>query len=280
MNPRPNACKSVEREFSAYPDATTGQCNSTSVLSPDLAIEQIVVSVVVPCYNEQPSIPNLAARMRDLLAQIPHRYALELVFVDDGSSDATCQMLHEVFGSWPDVQIVQHRGNRGLIAALLTGFQVAKGKWIACLDADCTYDPTVLVSLLAKMEDGFQVVSASPYHRHGKVENVAAWRIAISRVASGMYRWLFKSNLSCYTCCVRVYDANMVRNCKVDSTGFVGVTELLWRLDRKDARIAEVPAILHPRVTGVSKMRTVRTTCRHLRLLTVILMEKLFGISR
>ena len=257
-----------------------GQCSSTSVLSSDRAIEQIVVSVVVPCYNEQPSIRNLSARLRELLSQVPHRYALELVFVDDGSSDATLQMLHEEFGSWTDVQIVQHRCNRGLIAALLTGFQVARGKWIACLDADCTYHPSVLVSMLAKMEDGFQVVTASPYHRLGKVENVAAWRIAISKIASLLYRSLFRSNLSCYTCCVRVYDASSVRNCKIDSTGFVGVTELLWRLDTQGARIAEVPAILQRRVTGVSKMRTVRTACKHLRLLTSIFMEKLIHKSR
>ncbi len=262
--------KKAERYESAQ------QRESASVEAERRTYNRIGLSIVVPCYNEQPSIKQLAERLETLAGVISDQYCVQLVFVDDGSSDATYQLLTETFDRWPEVQVVRHEQNRGLIAALTTGFKNSSGQWIACLDADCTYDPTVLIMLLEHMEQGYDVVTASPYHSLGKVEGVAAWRIAISRVASGMYRLLFRSKLSCYTCCVRVYDAEMVKGVSISTAGFVGVTELLWRLDRMGARVGEVPVTLRTRVTGVSKMKTVRTACRHLRFLASIAFERLF----
>lgn len=232
----------------------------------------VSISIVVPCFNEEDGIDNLYDRIRLWGDSLGPQVVWECVLVDDGSTDGTVGAMHRIIGRDSRFRLQQHEYNRGLTEALATGFGSTRGRWVACLDADCTYDPMILTELFSLAESGFDVVTASPYHRQGRVENVAAWRIALSQLASRMYGWLFQSKLSCYTCCVRIYDADLLRECpKLTSTGFVGVTELLWQMDRLGARIGEVPAVLRPRVTGVSKMRTLRTALRHLRLMMRIL---------
>lgn len=232
----------------------------------------VQLSIVVPCFNEAEGIPNLALQLNSWAKAMATPVDWECVLVDDGSTDKTAETIKNVFADDLKFRLVKHTNNLGLTQALSTGFKHARGRWIACLDADCTYDPSILDLLLEKANQGFDVVAASPYHPDGRVENVAGWRIGLSKIASWMYGKVMRSQLSCYTSCVRIYDAELLRQCpRLTSLGFVGVTELLWHLDRLGARISEVPAVLIPRVTGVSKMRTVRTTLRHLKLMLRIL---------
>lgn len=233
------------------------------------------LTVIVPCFNEADGIENLRARLDNWVRIVDSGLSWEVLFVDDGSADTTSETIIDTFGEDQRFRLVRHAENRGLTAALTTGFAHARGERIACIDADCTYDPAILIDLLAMATSGYDVVTASPYIAGGRVENVAAWRIGLSRIASRMYRSLMHSKLSCYTCCVRIYEADLIRNCPtLVSTGFVGVTELLWHLDRQGARIGEVPAVLRPRETGVSKMRTMRTMMRHLRLMLRIVLTR------
>jgi dolichol-phosphate mannosyltransferase len=239
------------------------------------------VTVVVPCFNESESVKQLHEKLSSLLkaaeASVPH-FDWQFLFVDDGSSDDTLSQLQAAFADWSKATVLKHDQNRGLIAALQTGFQACTTEWVAVIDSDCTYDPLLLIQLLSKADqEQLDVVTASPYHPEGSVGNVPAWRIAISRAASLLYRFPMQNKLTCYTCCVRVYKTDMVKACEIRSTGFVGVTELLWRLDRAGAKVGEVPATLKPRSTGVSKMRTARTMVNHFRLLGSIVREKLLG---
>ena len=213
--------------------------------------------------------------LKSMLEAGPPEREWEIILVDDGSTDATRDRIASEFLAWDNVRLVQHRENRGLIAALVTGFAEASGGHVACLDADCTYQPLIVNALLEKAASGYDVVSASPYHSDGVVNNVAEWRIALSRTASTIYRRLFSSKLTCYTCLVRVYNREILAGFDPKTSGFVGVTELLWQLDQAGATIAEVPATLNPRETDISKMSTWRTTVRHFGLMVEILRDRL-----
>jgi dolichol-phosphate mannosyltransferase len=235
------------------------------------------ITVVIPCFNEAESIQQLSEKLEELQQAVavkgPQR-GWHFLFVDDGSYDSTLKHLQAAFESWPNARVLRHEQNRGLIAALQTGFQACTTQWVAVIDSDCTYDPLLLIQLLNKADqEMLDVVTASPYHPQGSVGNVPAWRIAISRIASLLYRFPMRNKLTCYTCCVRVYRTCLVQKCQIHSSGFVGVTELLWRLDQAGAKIGEVPATLKPRITGVSKMRTAKTMMNHFRLLGSIAKE-------
>src|SRR5438132_1116140 len=130
--------------------------------SSPLALPQL--AVVVPCYNEADSIAKLAAALARLDEALADQYETEFVLVDDGSSDNTWQLLRETFAGNANVRLVRHAKNQGIAAAVGTGIRAASAQIVASFDADCTYDPLQIVTLLARLTDGVDMVVASPYH--------------------------------------------------------------------------------------------------------------------
>ncbi len=190
---------------------------------------------------------------------------VEFLLIDDGSTDNTLSVMQTCFGDWPEARVLRHETNRGIAAAIETGLRHARTDVVASLDADCTYDPAILEPMAALLSDDVDLVVASPYHPRGGVQGVAPWRLALSRTASRLYGGLMRNKLHTYTSCVRVYRRRAVVDLRVEERGFVGVVELLWRLDRQGGKIVEFPAVLHARRAGRSKMRVLRATLRHLR---------------
>jgi dolichol-phosphate mannosyltransferase len=225
------------------------------------------LTVVVPLFNEADSMERLRSELWRLRGALAGKYEAEFVLVDDGSTDETAAAVEHLFAEEERVRCVRHAANRGLAAALATGIADAKTPIVASIDADCTYEPVQLVALLERFADGVDIVVASPYHPMGAVVGVPAWRVAISKIASRMYRFVLRNQLHTYTSCFRVYRRNSVIGLPQTRRGFVGVVELLWQLDRRGGTIVECPARLTVRKTGHSKMRILTTTLGHLRLL-------------
>jgi dolichol-phosphate mannosyltransferase len=238
-----------------------------------------LLSIVVPCHNEAESLGRLATELARLKAALARKYEVELVLVDDGSTDETGSLLREIFGGQPGVRLLRHGKNRGIAAAIGTGFSEARGEIVASLDADCTYDPLELVSLLSLLADDVDMVVASPYHPLGSIVGVPAWRLALSRFASRLYRGVMHNRLHTYTSCVRVYRKSSVIDLQPTQSGFVGIVELAWLLDRRGGKIVESPAVLRVRSTGQSKMRVARTAVAHLRLLARAAWQRFTGRS-
>jgi dolichol-phosphate mannosyltransferase len=237
------------------------------------------LAIVVPCFNEAESLEKLAAGLAQLRAALIAEYSAELIFVDDGSSDGTWDLLHAVFAQQPGVRFVRHSVNRGIAAAIQTGIRAAEAEIVASLDADCTYDPLQIVALLKMLADDVDLVVASPYHPLGRALGVPGWRLALSKTASRLYRLVMCNPLHTYTSCVRVYRRSAVNDISVSNGRFVGIVELLWHVDRRGGRIVECPATLTIRTTGQSKMRTARTALAHLRFLTRAAFARLCGGS-
>jgi polysaccharide deacetylase family protein (PEP-CTERM system associated) len=225
------------------------------------------VTVVVPCFNEELTLPYLANTLRSVEAALEEDYDLRFVFVDDGSGDGTWELLQRSFGGRPRHTLVRHDANRGVAAAILTGIRHAGSAVVCSIDCDCTYDPHQLRHLIPMLEDGVDMVTASPYHAQGRVWNVPAWRLALSKSLSRLYRLVLHHQLATYTSCFRVYRRAAVAGLPVEAGGFLGVAEMLGRLDLAGGRIVECPAVLEVRLLGRSKMKIGRTMAGHLRLL-------------
>lgn len=233
--------------------------------------KQIPVTIVVPCFNEEASLPYLANTLRSVEATLRESYALRFVFVDDCSRDRTFEVMHEVFGSWPSAAFVRHERNLGVAAAILNGIRHAATEIVCTMDCDCTYDPHELRNMIPRLTEGVDMVTASPYHPQGKVRNVPRWRLSLSKVASFLYRQVLRQKLYTYTSCFRVHRRSTLVNLRLHETGFLGVAETLGRLDLDGSKIVEHPATLEVRLFGHSKMKTVRTIAGHLKLLTRLL---------
>lgn len=227
------------------------------------------VSVVAPLYNEKDGIAMLAETMSQLAARLAPKYELECVLVDDGSKDGTSEEVKKRFASWPRVVQVKHERNRGVGAAVRTGFSKATGEVVCTIDSDCTFDPLRIPEFLEVMErEKADIVTASPYHPQGGVENVPAWRLLLSRGASALYRRVCASKLYSYTALLRAYSRKVVTEVEFESNGFSATTELLLRAAHQGFKVAEIPMVLKSRLIGVSKMKVAYTIRMHLGLMT------------
>jgi polysaccharide deacetylase family protein (PEP-CTERM system associated) len=235
------------------------------------------ISIVIPCYNEEASLPYLANTLRSVEANLRENYQPEFIFVDDASTDKTFDKLNELFGECENVEIIRHETNKGVAAGIMTGLNAAETEIVCSMDCDCTYDPHELERMIPLLTDDIDLVTASPYHQSGGVRNVPEWRLFLSKGASFLYRRALRSKLDTYTSCFRVYRRSSVVDLKIKEKGFLGVAELLGKLDLNGGKIVEYPAVLEVRLFGFSKMKTARTIFGHLRLLSRLSKERLFG---
>lgn len=232
------------------------------------------VTIVVPCYNEELILPYLANTLASVAAKL-HEYAITFALVDDGSRDATWVGLQKAFAGKAGFELYRHEHNRGVAAAIMTGIRRARTEIVCSIDCDCTYDPHGLAEMIPRLRPGVDLVTASPYHPEGHVRNVPGWRLKLSKTASWMYRRVLRHKLYTYTSCFRVYRRSAVAPLELKRTNFLGVAELLGRLDIQGSRIVEFPATLEVRMLGRSKMKTVRTIFGHLRLMMSLLCARL-----
>jgi len=125
------------------------------------------VSIVIPCCNEEDSVPDLVTKLFPVVEQLRRDRTVEVVYVDDGSTDATYARLQEITARQTDMRIVQHPRNLGLGAAIRTGFSKAEGEVVVTADSDGTYRFDEIPLLLAYLKSDIDIVTASPYHRAG-----------------------------------------------------------------------------------------------------------------
>jgi len=244
---------------------------------PPAAERRTPLAIVVPCFNEADSASKLRRNLERLNEALPVNYLATFLLVDDGSGDGTAEVLERVFHDFPAARVLRHKRNLGIAAAILTGIQAARAEIVCSIDADCSYDPVQLIEMLPLLTDDVAMVVASPYHPLGRVNHVPAWRLKLSKAASGMYRLVLRQKLHTYTSCFRVYRRSAVIDVPLHNGGFVGIAELVCELDRRGERVVESPATLDIRTTGQSKMRVVRAGWAHLKLISRAGFARLFG---
>jgi polysaccharide deacetylase family protein (PEP-CTERM system associated) len=269
--PAPSVAVATPAGMSPGPLGTAGPPPATA------AAPALPVTVVVPCYNEEQSLRYLANTLRSVRRRLADRYDVRLLFVDDASTDGTWQALHTVFAGEPGCDFVRHETNRGVAAAIVTGITHATSDIVCSIDCDCTYDPHELGSMIPLLTPGVDLVTASPYHPVGRVKNVPPWRLFLSRSLSRLYRLVLRQRVHTYTSCFRVYRRSAALRVPISRGGFLGIAELLGRLDLAGAGIAEYPATLESRLLGRSKMKVLRTILGHLGLLAEFTVHRVLG---
>jgi glycosyltransferase involved in cell wall biosynthesis len=239
------------------------------------------ITIIVPCFNEELGLANLHARLLAVKQSLGQLYSVSTILVDDGSNDQTWELMQTYFGADPDCVLLRQPQNLGLAAAILRGIRTAKTEVVCSIDSDCTYDPEELHKLLPLLTADVDLVTGSPYHPLGEVRDVPQWRVVLSKTASSLYRRVLKHKLYTYTSCFRVYRRSAILNLDLRQNGFLGIAELLGKLELRGSKIVECPTTLGVRVQGVSKLRTARVMVGHIFLLGRLLAhrghQKLFG---
>jgi dolichol-phosphate mannosyltransferase len=235
-------------------------------------VSLVSVSLVIPCFNEEDGIQQLQEKLLPVVERLKMRYDIELIFVDDGSTDSTYEKLNSAFAN-RGARILRHERNQNLGAATRTGLQNANGDWVAFLDSDCTYEPDLLEPMLNKMTEGSDLVTLSPYHPQGKVEGVAGYRLFLSKSLSAIYRMILRKPVYTYTAMARVYKREIYSTIQSPANDFTAIAEMMLKALSQDYRVDEVPAILSVRRFGESKMKTVRVIRAHLQLIRRLVLK-------
>lgn len=223
------------------------------------------ISVVVPVFNESASIPELIGALRAVGAKVDN--ISEFVFVDDGSTDGSVAALEELARTDKRIRIVRLVRNFGQTAALSAGFEAATGDIVITLDADLQNDPEDIPRLLAKLDEGYDVVSG--WRKYRKDQRFR--RNLVSRIANRVISRVSGLDLHDYGCTLKAYRREFVAD-----LGLYGEMHRFIPIYAKwaGARIAEIPVKHHARKYGTSNYGLDRTFKVILDLLVVRFLDR------
>jgi glycosyltransferase involved in cell wall biosynthesis len=225
------------------------------------------LSIVIPIYNEEESIPHLLQRLRSALKQSSLRY--EIIAVDDGSRDNSAAILKRYAAATPELKIVRLRRNSGQTAAIMAGLDHARGEVIVAIDADLQNDPDDINKLVAKVNEGYDVVSGWRKVRHDHVLR----RNFVSRVANRLISRVTGIYLHDYGCTLKAYRRNIIQDVRLygEMHRFIPIYAH-WL----GARVTEIEVSHHPRRFGHSKYGLGRIIKVMLDLLVIVFLDRYF----
>ncbi|MEH1850634.1 MAG: glycosyltransferase family 2 protein [Nostoc sp.] len=235
-----------------------GENGGISAIVPD-------VSVVVPIHDEVESLPLLLEAIASTLASSQISY--EIICVDDGSTDGSGDFLKQEAQIRSDLKAVILRRNYGQTAAMAAGFYYAVGKAIVTLDADLQNDPADIPMLLAKLDEGYDLVSGWRQKRQDGAVN----RLLPSKIANWLIRRTTSVNIHDYGCSLKAYRPELLADMNLYGELHRFLPALAYI---EGARITEVPVRHHARRFGRSKYGIWRTFRVLMDLLTILFMKK------
>ena len=232
----------------------------------------------LPAYNEAAALPalfdNIASQCKD--AGIDY----EIILVDDGSTDATAEVTRQA-AEFGNIRLVQHEQNRGLAAAIRTGFNTVltladDEDVLLTMDSDGTHPTDLIPEMRRRIEAGADVVIASRFRPGAKVIGLSMSRHLLSLAARVCFTTAFPSpGIRDYTCGYRLYRVSKLREAMrkygdqfVSEQGFSCMVDVLLKLRKLDTRFDEVPMVLrYDLKEGASKMRVWKTCADTLKLI-------------
>lgn len=222
------------------------------------------LSVVVPIYNEVESLPDLLEAIASSLSASPFNY--EIICVDDGSRDGSTDLLKQQAILRPDLRVVILRRNYGQTPALAAGFRYARGQVIITLDGDLQNDPADIPLLMAKIAEGYDLVSGWRRHR----QDGTLKRLLPSKIANWLISRVTGIQLHDYGCSLKAYRSELVADMNLYGELHRFLPALAFI---EGARITEIPVNHHPRRHGQSKYGLDRTFRVVMDLFTIVFMK-------
>lgn len=208
------------------------------------------LSLFLPVYNEEENLPRLNEKIFQAMAQLGQSF--EVIYVDDGSSDRSLELLKQFAAADARIRVVAFRRNYGQTAAMAAGIDAARGEVLIPMDADLQNDPADITRLLAKLDEGFDVVSGWRKDR----QDAFITRTFPSRIANGLISKIGGVPLHDYGCSLKAYRREVLKDVNLygEMHRFIPIYAA-WA----GARVTEIPVAHYPRTAGKSKYGLSRT---------------------
>lgn len=203
------------------------------------------LSIVIPLYNEEESLPKLTAWIDRVVK--PLGYAHEIIMIDDGSRDTSWEVVETLSNTYPAIRGIRFQRNYGKSAALHVGFQASKGNVVITMDADMQDSPDEIPALYKMiMEEGFDLVSGWKKERHDPFSKTFP-----SKFFNGLTRWASGIKLHDFNCGLKAYKGQVVRSIEVygEMHRYIPVIAKWAGFDRIGEKVVQH----RPREFGVTK---------------------------
>ncbi|QQS46715.1 MAG: glycosyltransferase family 2 protein [Acidobacteriota bacterium] len=208
------------------------------------------LSLFLPVYNEEENLPNLQRKITEAMRRLGLSY--EVIYVDDGSSDGSLDLLRGFAEADPRVRVIAFRRNYGQTAAMAAGIDAARGEVLIPMDADLQNDPDDIGRLLEKLDEGYDVVSGWRKDRR----DAFLTRVLPSRFANWLISTIGGVPLHDYGCSLKAYRREVLKEVQLygEMHRFIPIYAS-WA----GGRVAEIPVAHYPRTAGRSKYGLSRT---------------------
>jgi glycosyltransferase involved in cell wall biosynthesis len=224
------------------------------------AAAQVDISVIVPLLNEDESLPELSAHLESVLNKQTSKW--EVWFIDDGSTDKSASIIAELHNRDSRFKLVSFRRNYGKSAALAVGFELAEGRYVITMDADLQDDPDEIPNLIARLEEGYDMVSGWKRKRYDPISKTIP-----SRFFNFVTSKLSGIDIHDFNCGLKAYKYDVVKNVHVygEMHRYIPVLAKM-----SGFRVSEVVVTHHPRKYGTTKFGLSRFFKGFLDLMTVM----------
>ncbi|WP_141631584.1 glycosyltransferase family 2 protein, partial [Rhodopirellula baltica] len=202
------------------------------------------ITLILPAYNEAEVIADAIMEADSALSSITHRY--EIIVVDDGSSDATAEIVREFAKFIHSLRLIQHPRNQGYGAAIRSGFSAAQCDLVAFTDADCQFDLTELDRFVL-LSERYDVVCGYRIDRKD-----SSLRCLYSKVYNLLVRAMLSTGVRDVDCALKMFDVNVAKKLRITGDGFLVNSEMLTQANRLGHSVVEVGVSHRPRTLGQS----------------------------
>ena len=206
---------------------------------------------MVPAYNEGPTISKII----DKLVTVPN--LLEIVIVDDHSSDQTPEACSEIVRKYDFIRCIRHDRNMGKTAALRTGFGLTKGEIVIVQDADLEYDPAEIPEVIRPIIEGFaDVVYGSRFMVKRAARVLYYYHYLANKALTSLSNLLTNLNITDVETCYKAFRGDIIRNMNITSTGFGFEIEVTAKMAKLNCVLYEVPISYYGRTYEEGKKIT------------------------
>lgn len=241
-----------------------------------------MISLVIPLFNEEENLQLYNKELFPVVNNISRKYntEFEYVFVNDGSSDRTLEIVKDISQSLPSYKIISHERNRGLGAAIRTGITESSGDYIVCMDADLTFRPENIEDLLVEFfRTNADCVSGSPFLEKDHLKDIDSHRLFLSKSINVLYRLLLGKRITSISPIFRLYKKTALKDLNLVSNNFNINAEILSKLIINGKVVTEIPVPLYKRRFGYSKINVKKEIANNIKLIGKIVKVKYFGRS-
>ena len=233
------------------------------------------LSIIVPAQNEEQNIGDCLQELCEKVGR-QHEIPLEVIVVDDNSTDGTGEIVRKVQLQYPEVRLVERRPPAGFGRAIRAGLDAVQGDVVVIYMADLSDDPQDVVRYYRKIQEGYDCVFGSRFMAGSKVENYPRLKLIVNRIVNRCIQWMFWTKFNDLTNAFKAYRTEAIRACSPFNASHFNITlEMSLGVLTRKFHVTQIPISWYGRSWGSSKLKLREMGRRYLSTLMMVFFQRM-----